>query len=322
MDDKDKPKEQLINEIAGLREQVEEFKVLENKRKFMKNVFLYAEQEWRDIFDTISDAITIHDINFNILFANKAASNILGIPTKDILRQKCYKSYHSRDCPPEGCPSCNVYKTHQSCTSEIYEPTLSKSLEIKAMPWFDEDSNMIGLIHVVKDITEHKKIEEKIKYSEARYRNLFDNMSSGVAVYEAVNNGEDFIFKDFNKAGEKIDDVKKEQLLGKKVTEVFPGIKEFGLFDIFKKVWQTGIAQFHPQSFYKDRRIQGWRENYVYKISDQEIVAVYNDVTQRKKDEEEIKRRIEDLELFHKSVVDRELKMMELKKRIKQLEDK
>ena len=46
--------------------------------------------------------------------------------------------------------------------------------------------------------------EQQLRGSESRYRDLFENISSGVAVYEAIDNGNDFIFRDFNQAGEKI----------------------------------------------------------------------------------------------------------------------
>ncbi len=118
--------------------------------------------------------------------------------------------------------------------------------------------------------------------SQISCRELFDRMSNGVAVYEAKNNGQDFIFRDFNKAGEKIDNIKKEDLIGKSVHEVFPGVKEFGLFDSLQRVWQTGNPEHHPVSMYADDRICGWRENYIYKLPDGQIVAVYEDVTGHK----------------------------------------
>ena len=102
--------------------------------------------------------------------------------------------------------------------------------------------------------------EAEIKASEVRFRELFNYMSSGVAVYEAKDNGNDFIFKDFNQAGERIENVKKENLLGKSVLEMFPGVKEFGLFDVFRRVWETGKPEHHPVSLYKDNRITGWND--------------------------------------------------------------
>ena len=129
------------------------------------------------------------------------------------------------------------------------------------------------------DITERKKAEESLKESETRFRELFNNMSSGVAVYEAVDDGSDFIIRDFNTAGQRIDKTSREDAVGKRITDVFPGVKKMGLFDVFRRVWKTGKAERHPATLYKDSRIGGWRENYVYKLPSGEIVAVYDDVT-------------------------------------------
>lgn len=154
--------------------------------------------------------------------------------------------------------------------------------------WSDEEQFLFYEIgHRITDSLSSLLFLRNLQESEERFRELFDSISSGVAVYEAVADGQDFIFKDFNKAGEGIDKVKKKSLIGKRVTKAFPGIKEFGLLDVLKRVWLTGKPEHHPTSFYKDKRIRGWRENYVYKLSTGEVVAVYDDVTYSKKAEEE-----------------------------------
>jgi len=127
--------------------------------------------------------------------------------------------------------------------------------------------------------------EDELKEHQAKFKALFDNVCSGVAIYEARNDGEDFVFVDFNPAAEEIDHIKKEELIGKSVTEVFPGVKEFGLFEVFQRVYRTGTPEHHPVSVYKDERIAGWRENYVYRLPSGQIVAIYDDVSERKHSE-------------------------------------
>ncbi len=126
---------------------------------------------------------------------------------------------------------------------------------------------------------EHREALEK---KESRYRTLFEGMTSGVAVYEPWNDGEDFIFRDFNPAGERISKTKRADLIGRKVTEVFPDVKRFGLFEVFQRVNRSGAPEHHPISLYKDDRVAHWVENYVYRLSSGEIVAIYDDVTSQK----------------------------------------
>jgi len=146
------------------------------------------------------------------------------------------------------------------------------------------------------EVAERRRAEEVLVKSEDKFRQLFDHMSSGVAVYEAVDSGRDFVFVDFNHAGERMDDIERKDLIGKSILDVFPGMKDFGLLDVFEKVWRTGEPEHYPVSLYEDERIAGWRENYVYKLPSGEIVAVYDDVTKRKKAEEQLRRTRTELE--------------------------
>jgi len=141
-----------------------------------------------------------------------------------------------------------------------------------------------------QEIDERRRAEKALRESETRFKELFKNISSGVAVYEATENGKDFVFKDFNRTAEKIEGIKKEELMGKSVLEVFPGIREFGLFDVFQRVCKSGQPEYYPLGFYQDGRIAGWKENFVYKLPSGEIVAVYTDETEHKQAEEERKK--------------------------------
>lgn len=156
------------------------------------------------------------------------------------------------------------------------------------MPLYNESNEIIGTFGITRDITKIKLAEKTIRENETRFKELFNNMSSGCSIYEVINDAEDFIFKDYNWASENFFGIKKEEVLGKSIYQIFPGINEFGLIDVLKRVWKTGIPEFFPMKQYKDNRIHGWFENYVYKLPTGEIVAIYDDVTSKKQAEETI----------------------------------
>ncbi len=129
---------------------------------------------------------------------------------------------------------------------------------------------------------------EMVRISEVRFRELFNTMKSGVVIYRPVDNGEDFIITDINPAGEGISQVKQQDIVGKSITVVFPGARELGLLDVMKQVWRTGVHQYHPMSLYSDDRLSQWVENTVHKLASGEVVAIYDDVSDRKRMEAEI----------------------------------
>ncbi len=126
---------------------------------------------------------------------------------------------------------------------------------------------------------------ESIDVVRAKLDALMQRASSGVAIYEAVKDGADFVFVDFNRAAEKIEGLPREKVVSRSVLEVFPGVEEFGLLEVFRRVWRTGTSENHPVSVYKDARISGWRQNHVCKLPNGHVMAVYDDVTQDKRSE-------------------------------------
>ena len=138
-------------------------------------------------------------------------------------------------------------------------------------------------------ITVHiRGAKEELEESEHCYKRLFENIYSGVTIYTKTDDEKDFIIRDMNRAGEKIDNIKRENAIGKMLLQVFPQARDFGLYEVFDRVWETGQPEYFPVAHYKDHRISSWRENYVYKLPSGEIVSVFNDVTKRKLAEQKL----------------------------------
>src|SRR3989338_2743222 len=71
--------------------------------------------------------------------------------------------------------------------------------------------------------------------NEARLKEMFEHLNSGVAVYRASPDGREFTITAFNHAAERIGKIGSAEVIGKNVTEVFPGISKMGLLEVDRK---------------------------------------------------------------------------------------
>jgi len=168
----------------------------------------------------------------------------------------------------------------------------SKSVSIEAtmFPIFDPEGELTNVVLNWIDITERQGAQNALLENEARFRSLFENMYDGVAIYRPENDGENFVFVDLNTSGETLSKVDKNHIVGKRITEVFPGVREMGLFDVLQRVYRAGKTEKLPITLYKDDRIFEWVDNTVFRLPSNEIVAVYRDESERHMAEEEIRR--------------------------------
>ena len=143
------------------------------KHKKMDPYVPQSPKDWEGIFNTISDIITVHDKDFNIIHANNVAKKTLGLPDLEITKAaKCFKYYHGTDCPSKECPSCRCIKTGIPAVFELFEPHLNMFVEIKAIPRFDSKNRVTGVIHIASDITKRKQSERELRDSRKKLRNL------------------------------------------------------------------------------------------------------------------------------------------------------
>ena len=132
------------------------------ERKRSEEALFQAKHDWEETFNSITDVITVHDKDFNIIRHNQAAEKMLGLPNLLIPKGiKCYKYYHGRNSPPEACPSCACLATGEEAIFELFEPHLNMFIEIRAIPRFDSSNRLTGVIHIVRDITERKRTEDE-----------------------------------------------------------------------------------------------------------------------------------------------------------------
>ena len=249
-----------------------------------------SEQKLREIIEHSQELFYYHDTEHILKYVSPQSEKILGYTPQEMMR-KWTELATDNPINNEGYD----YTVKAIETGERQPPyTLELKtragktvlVQVTESPVIDDDGNVVGIAGALEDITERKQAEEDLEKSEERYREMFLNMGSCVAVYSAVDDGEDFILVDFNSAAERVDRLNKEEIVGKRLTEIFPGVVDFGLLAVLSDVWKTGKPQHHPASIYKDERSTGWRENFLYKLPSGEVIAIYSDLTKEKQAEQ------------------------------------
>ncbi|MEW5772970.1 MAG: sensor domain-containing diguanylate cyclase [Thermodesulfobacteriota bacterium] len=240
--------------------------------------------QW-SIAEDLASALALLDRKGVLAYCNRAMRQLFG----DLAGKRSSVLFRSEEEHRRlGELTCAVADENAPATAELLCMTKDgpeAAMEASLSPWRGPDGAVLGAVVLLRDISSRKRMETELKAKEVRYRELFENMSSGVAIYEAVDGGRDFVFKDFNRAAEGIERISRKEVIGRRVSEVFPGVAEFGLLDVFRSVAEDGAPRSHPVALYRDRRIMGWRENSIYRLPSGEIVAIYNDVTEQKKAE-------------------------------------
>lgn len=131
-------------------------------------------------------------------------------------------------------------------------------------------------------------LEDSLETSQAFSQRVFDNNPSAIIIYEvqgAGATGYDYLIRSVNPAALEIEGWRREEVLNQRLGVVRPGVDEFGIIDVFRKVWESGETAHYPARIYRENEEQRWFENIVFKLTTGEIVAVYSDVTESKQAE-------------------------------------
>jgi PAS domain S-box-containing protein len=131
--------------------------------------------------------------------------------------------------------------------------------------------------------------EEKLRASEERYHSLFSNIMDGFAfckmIFDEENKPVDFVYLEVNDAFERITRMKKEFVIGKKVTEAIPGIETAHpeLFEIYGRV-SLSCKDEKFELFFEPLGL--WLSVSVYCPQKGYFAAIFEDVTKRKQAQE------------------------------------
>ncbi len=175
-------------------------------------------------------------------------------------------------------------------------------VELHARVFEHEGKKLV--ISIGRDISERLRTEKEIRESEDRFRGIFNNMANGVIIYEAINQGDDFVVKEINRAGMGLTKHHSEVEVGKRLSTLKAGSKHMGMMEMLKKVLDTGKAEYLPTREITTQKREIWLENYIFRITNGEVIVVFEDVSERKHYTEALRKSAEKYRLLANNATD------------------
>ena len=128
------------------------------RRKRMEEKLRVSVQGWKGAFDAISDAVYLVSPDHTVLECNLAMAKLLGKPPSEIVGRRCYELVHGT---PEPIPGCLLDVVQESRRREtLTVPMQDRWLQVAVDPMLDETDSVVGIVHILSDVTERKKAEE------------------------------------------------------------------------------------------------------------------------------------------------------------------
>ena len=255
----------------------------------LQNVRLFeqvatVQQQWAYTFDSIGDPILVHDQQGRILRCNLRLGHLLGRDSNALVGRSVTDLLARKNRTYGMCPYCEG----AAGEGDERDPWLQGYFLASNSTFTDPAGNQLGTVHVLKDITERKRAEEK-------YRTLVSSVQEGVFISTPQGR-----FLDFNDAMMRMAGYEtREELLAADIPAtmfVNPGDRER-----LKKLLQehSSVADFEFEMKRKDGEVRTVLESSIAVKDPAGNVTAYQgfllDITERKRAEQEIRRRNREL---------------------------
>jgi len=117
-------------------------------------------REWTATFDTMPDQVAIVDRRYRIRRANRSLARFLGTEPREIVGRRCFEAVHGRSRPWPGCPHREALRRDDAVTREIEDAERNVVLLVTCTPFRDGDGDVVGTVHVGRDVSEQRRGEE------------------------------------------------------------------------------------------------------------------------------------------------------------------
>lgn len=292
-----------------------------NEIRFQEEL-IASQSLYHDLVDTAQDLIWQCDAEGRYIFLNPAWETVFGYKIEEMLGKKFTDfqapEWAARDLKEfERLMKGNTVKGLE--TVHLAKNGEEINLVFNAKFIRDIDGNILGTRGTAFDLTEFRKMEHSLRENEKKYRSLIASMNEGLAlhkvVYDTANQAIDYEIIEVNTAFERQTGISNEVVKNKLASVVY-NVSPAPYLDQYAEVAQTGKpiqfeTYFPPLDKHFDISVfspeKGW------------FATIFSDITNRKKTDEKIQFQLTELKRFNAIMVEREIKMIQLKQEVNAL---
>jgi PAS domain S-box-containing protein len=200
-----------------------------------------SEERYRALVENASDLVYRMDSTGHVTFVNPSGLSVTGYEEAELLG-KNYSTLIRPDMREEAIKFFgrqfvkrikNTYSEYSILTKEGHEVWLGQNTQL-----IMEDGHVIGFQSVSRDITDRKRVEEELRESEEKYRNILENIEDGYFEVDLTGN-----FTFFNPSLCRILGYPREKMPGMNNRVFMDAENAKEVFRAFNEVYVTGIPK-------------------------------------------------------------------------------